>query len=112
VHGLFADGSCWSNVIARLQQKGINCTSVQNPLTSLHDASQAARPAIAAQPGPTVLVGLVLRNGLVGCGAGPFTALVYVAARALDAGEDYTSLAKNYPTPPATAGIVFDDWAS
>jgi pimeloyl-ACP methyl ester carboxylesterase len=39
------------------------------------------------------------------------TALVYVAARAPDAGEDYTALAKNYPTPPATAGIVFnDDW--
>jgi len=36
VHGLFADGSCWSKVISRLQQKGINCTSVQNPLTSLH----------------------------------------------------------------------------
>jgi hypothetical protein len=36
------------------------------------------------------------------------TALVYVAARAPDAGEDYTALAKNYPTPPATAGIVFD----
>jgi hypothetical protein len=31
VHGLFADGSCWSKVIARLQQKGINCTSAQNP---------------------------------------------------------------------------------
>jgi hypothetical protein len=39
------------------------------------------------------------------------TALVYVAARAPDAGEDYTALAKNYPTPPATAGIVFnEDW--
>jgi pimeloyl-ACP methyl ester carboxylesterase len=39
------------------------------------------------------------------------TALVYVAARAPDAGEDYTALAKNYPTPPATAGLVFkDDW--
>ena len=24
VHGLFADGSCWSKVIARLQQQGIN----------------------------------------------------------------------------------------
>jgi hypothetical protein len=25
--------------------------------------------------------------------------------------KDYTALAKNYPTPPATAGIVFnDDW--
>ena|SRR5690349_12588118 len=57
VHGLFADGSCWSKVIAHLQQKGINCTSVQNPLTSLHEASEAARRAIAAQPGPTVLVG-------------------------------------------------------
>ena len=29
VHGLFADGSCWSEVIARLQAKGINATSVQ-----------------------------------------------------------------------------------
>src|SRR5207248_640325 len=57
VHGLFADGSCWSKVIARLQQKRVNCTSVQNPLTSLHEASEAARRAIAAQPGPTVLVG-------------------------------------------------------
>jgi pimeloyl-ACP methyl ester carboxylesterase len=37
------------------------------------------------------------------------TALVYVAARAPDAGEDYTALAKNYPTPPTTAGIVFKD---
>src|SRR5690349_24674948 len=54
VHGLFADGSCWSKVIARLQQKIINCTSVQNPLTSLHESSEAARRAIAAQPGPTV----------------------------------------------------------
>jgi pimeloyl-ACP methyl ester carboxylesterase len=39
------------------------------------------------------------------------TALVYVAARAPDADEDYTALAKTYPTPPATAGVVFnDDW--
>ena len=31
-----------------------------------------------------------------------------MAARAPDAGEDYTALAKTYPTPPATGGIVFD----
>jgi len=36
------------------------------------------------------------------------SALVYVAARAPDAGEDYTALAKTYPTPPASAGVVFD----
>jgi hypothetical protein len=36
------------------------------------------------------------------------SALVYVAARAPDAGEDYTALAKTFPAPPASAGIVFD----
>jgi len=35
VHGLFADGSCWSEVIPRLQVHGLNVTSVQNPLTTL-----------------------------------------------------------------------------
>jgi pimeloyl-ACP methyl ester carboxylesterase len=113
LHGLFADGSCWSKVIARLQQKSINCTSVQNPLTSLHEASETARRAIAAQSGPTVLVGHSFSGMIVSeVGLDPkITALVYVAARAPDAGEDYAALAKNYPTPPATAGIVFnDDW--
>ena len=42
VHGLFADGSCWSEVIARLQPKGLNVTSVQNPLTTLPEAVAAA----------------------------------------------------------------------
>ena len=42
-------------------------------------------------------------------GRGSSPALVYVAARAPDGGEDYTELAKKFPTPPATAGIVFDD---
>src|ERR1700724_3829112 len=113
VHGLFADGSCWSKVIARLQKKGINCTSVQNPLTSLHEASEAARTAIAAQSGPTVLVGHSFSGMIVsGVGVDPkVTALGCVGARAPDAGEDFTALAKNYPTPPATAGIVFNhDW--
>jgi hypothetical protein len=36
------------------------------------------------------------------------SAIVYVAARAPDAGEDYTALAKKFPAPPASAGIVFD----
>jgi pimeloyl-ACP methyl ester carboxylesterase len=36
------------------------------------------------------------------------SALVYVAARAPDAGEDYSALAKQFRTPPAAASIVFD----
>src|SRR6201984_3932222 len=97
VHGLFADGSSWSKVIPRLQEKGINCTSVQNPLTSLQEASEAARRAIALQPGPTVLVGhsfsgMIVTEG----GVDPkITALVYVAAGAADSAGASAAPGKN-----------------
>jgi pimeloyl-ACP methyl ester carboxylesterase len=109
VHGLFADGSCWTEVIIRLQAAGINATSVQNPLTTLEESVAAAQRALALQDGPTVLVGHSF-SGMIVTEAGvdpKVTALVYVAARAPDAGEDYTELAKQYPTPPASAGIVW-----
>jgi pimeloyl-ACP methyl ester carboxylesterase len=65
---------------------------------------------LARQAGPTVLVGHSFAGMIVTeAGADPIvSAVVYVAARAPDAGEDYTALAKRYPTPPASAGIVFD----
>ena len=44
VHGLFADGSCWTEVIARLQAAGLNVTSVQNPLTTLPEAHGLTDP--------------------------------------------------------------------
>lgn len=109
-HGLFADGSCWSEVIARLQAAGLNATAVQNPLTTLPEAAAAVKRVLDRQDGPTVLVGhsfagmLVTETGV----HENVSALVYVAARAPDAGEDYAALAKTYPTPPAAAGIVFD----
>src|SRR5262245_43612499 len=89
VHGLFADGSCWSKVIVRLQQKGVNCTSVQNPLNSLHEASEAARRAIAVQPGPTALVGHSF-SGMIVSDVGvdsKVSDLVYIDARAPDTRE-------------------------
>jgi pimeloyl-ACP methyl ester carboxylesterase len=110
VHGLFADGSCWTEVIARLQAAGLNATAVQNPLTTLPDAVASAERVLARQDGPTVLVGHSF-SGMIVTEAGMHpnvSSLVYVAARAPDAGEDYTALAKTYPTPPASAGIVFD----
>jgi pimeloyl-ACP methyl ester carboxylesterase len=110
VHGLFADGSCWSEVIARLQAAGLNATSVQNPLTTLPEAVASAQRVLARQDGPTVLVGHSF-SGMIVTEAGMHpnvSALVYVAARAPDAGEDYAALAKTLPTPPASAGIVFD----
>ncbi|WP_310352906.1 alpha/beta hydrolase [Methylobacterium sp. BE186] len=110
VHGLFADGSCWSEVIPKLQAAGLNVTSVQNPLTTFEEAVASAQRVLARQEGPTVLVGHSF-SGMIVTEAGvdpKVSALVYVAARAPEAGEDYTALAKTYPTPPASAGIVFD----
>src|ERR1700733_13927238 len=104
VHGLFADGSCWSEVIPRLQAVGLNVTSVQNPLTTLPDAVAATQRVLARQDGPTVLVGHSF-SGMIVTEAGvdpKISSLVYVAARAPDAGEDYAALAKKFPTPPAS----------
>ena len=56
IHGLFADGSCWSEVIARLQAKGLRATAVQNPLTSLQASVAATQDVLSWQQGPTVLV--------------------------------------------------------
>src|ERR1700683_5335811 len=110
VHGLFADGSSWSEVIARLQAAGLNATAVQNPLTTLPEAVASAEQVLARRDGPAVLVGHSF-SGIIVTEAGMHpnvSAVVYVAARAPDAGEDYAALAKTFPTPPASAGIVFD----
>jgi pimeloyl-ACP methyl ester carboxylesterase len=55
VHGAWADGSSWGEVIPRLQAAGLHVTAVQNPLTSLADSVAATRRALALQDGPTVL---------------------------------------------------------
>src|SRR5256714_15147704 len=87
MHGLFADGSCWSEVIARLQASGLNATATQNPLTTLPESVASVRRVLARQDGPTVLVGHSF-SGMIVTEAGVHPnvpSLVYVAARAPDA---------------------------
>lgn len=108
VHGAYADGSGWNDVIARLQKAGMHVTSVQNPLTSLADDADATRRILALQDGPTVLVGHSWAGTVITeTGTDPKVgALVYVAARAPDVGEDYGALAATFPAAPAAAGLV------
>src|SRR3954451_10147963 len=107
VHGAWADGSSWSEVIARLQAAGLHVTAVQNPLTSLEDSVAATRRALALQDGPTVLVAHSWSGTVISeTGTDPkVTALVYVAARAPDAAEDFIALSGKFPTMPARAGV-------
>jgi pimeloyl-ACP methyl ester carboxylesterase len=98
VHGAYADGSGWNEVIARLQKAGMHVTSVQNPLTSLADDAEATRRVLALQDGPTILVGHSWAGTVISeTGDDPkVAALVYVAARAPDVGEDYGALAAKF----------------
>jgi pimeloyl-ACP methyl ester carboxylesterase len=108
VHGLYADASCWLDVIPHLQKVGLNVSAVQNPLQSLEEDTAAIRRILALQNGPTVLVGHSFAGTLISeTGNDPnVSALVYVAARAPDAGEDFAALAAQYPKPPASSGVV------
>jgi pimeloyl-ACP methyl ester carboxylesterase len=111
VHGAWADGSSWGAVIPRLQAAGLNVTAVQNPLTSLADSVAATRRALALQDGPTVLAahswgGTVISE--TGTEA-KVTALVYVAARAPDADEDFVALSAKFPTMPVRTGVQNHD---
>jgi pimeloyl-ACP methyl ester carboxylesterase len=111
VHGAWADGSSWAEVIPLLQAAGLKVTSVQNPLTTLADSVAATRRALALQDGPTVLVAHSWSGTVISeVGTDPkVTALVYVAARAPDAGEDFVALSGKFPAGPVRAGVQAHD---
>jgi pimeloyl-ACP methyl ester carboxylesterase len=111
VHGAYADGSSWAEVIERLQAAGLTATAVQNPLRSVADDAAATRLILAQQAEPTILVAHSYGGTVISeAGDDPHVVgLIYVAARAPDAGEDYAALAKTFPTPPASAGLAFKD---
>ncbi|HEY4440514.1 MAG TPA: alpha/beta hydrolase [Candidatus Elarobacter sp.] len=108
IHGLYADGSSWLDVMSRLTAAGLRATAVQNTLRTFDDDVALTRLILDRQDGPTVLVahsfgGMILTEA----GVHPkVSSLVYVAARAPDANENYTQLAARYPAPPASAGLV------
>jgi pimeloyl-ACP methyl ester carboxylesterase len=111
VHGAWADGSSWANVIPILQAAGLKVTAVQNPLTSLADSVAATRRALALQDGPTVLVAHSWGGTVISeVGTDPkVTSLVYIAARAPDANEDFVALSAKFPVGAVRGGIEEKD---
>src|SRR5271168_2994066 len=107
-HGLYADGPSWLDVLGHPQNAGLNPTAVQNPLTSLEEDSAATRRILAPHDGPTFLGDHSFAGTIISETGDELidSALVYVAARAADAGEDFGALAANFPRPPAGAGVA------
>src|SRR5437867_7739547 len=104
VHGAWADGSCWTRVIERLQEAGFSVRAPQFPLTSLADDVARLRQVLALQEGPTILVGHSYGGQIItalGTDAPNVVGLVYIAAFGLDEGESLGALLSQGPTPPA-----------
>jgi pimeloyl-ACP methyl ester carboxylesterase len=120
IHGGFVDGSGWRGVYDLLKKDGYNVSIVQNPTTSLPDDVAVTKRMLAAQNGPSILVGHSY-GGVVITEAGndaKVAGLVYIAAFAPDQGESVSSLIKNpppgAPVPPILApqdGYLFLDRA-
>ena len=103
VHGAWADGSCWSAVIERLQADGYNVTAPQFPESSLADDVARLREVLERQDGHTIVVGHSYGGQIVtALGVDPpnVVGLVYIAAFGLDEGESIGGLlAQGQPTP-------------
>ena len=111
VHGAWADGSCWTGVIERLQEAGYSVRAPQFPLTSLADDVARLRQVLAFQDGPTVVVGHSYGGQIMtalGTDAPKVVGLVYVAAFGLDEGESLGALLAQGPVAPALAHIFTD----
>jgi pimeloyl-ACP methyl ester carboxylesterase len=88
VHGAWADGSCWSNIILPLQHQGLKVTTAPIPLTSLTDDAAALRRVIERTTGPVTLVGHAYAGAVIAAVHDDrVKSLVYVAALAPDEGE-------------------------
>ena len=88
VHAAWADGSCWSNVILPLQQRGLGVICAPIPMTTLSDDAAALTRAIERTSGPLVLVGHAYSGAVIAAVREErVRSLVYVAALAPDEGE-------------------------
>jgi pimeloyl-ACP methyl ester carboxylesterase len=99
VHGAFADGSGWAAVAKTLEKDGYTVSVAQPPETSYADDQKYTKAAIDAMGGPVVLVGHSYGGSIITeAGNDPnVSALVYIAAFALDDGESCASIEQALP---------------
>ncbi len=104
VHGAWADGSCWREVILPLQQEGLTVTCAPIPLTSLTEDIAALERVIGRTVGPVLLAGHAYAGAVIaGAKDDRVKSLVYVAALAPDEGETVADVfyrAKPHPEAP------------
>ena len=88
VHGAWADGSSWKDVILGLEREGLRVIAAPMPLTSLADDTVALNRAIARSQGPVILAAHAYAGAVIATADDKgVKALVYIAGLAPDEGE-------------------------
>jgi pimeloyl-ACP methyl ester carboxylesterase len=101
VHGAWADGYCWSNVILPLKSKGFAVMCAPIPLTSFEDDASALQRVIERTSGPVILVGHAYAGSVIAAVHDDrVKSLVYIAALAPDEGETVADVFYRVPPHP------------
>lgn len=111
VHGAFADGSAWAEVVSQLARDGYTATAVQNSLFSFEQDVATTKRVIEAQRGPVIVVGHSYGGAVITAAAAGnpnVKALVYVTAFAPDTGEKISELYGKLGKPSLPAVFVKD----
>jgi pimeloyl-ACP methyl ester carboxylesterase len=111
IHGAWAEGSCWSGVIERLQADGYHVIAPPFPLTALADDVARLRQVLDLQDGPAIVAGHSYGGQIMtalGADAPNVAGLVYIAAFGLDQGESLGGLLSQGPVTPALAHLFTD----
>jgi pimeloyl-ACP methyl ester carboxylesterase len=103
VHGAWADGYCWSNIVLPLERRGLNVMCAPIPLTSFPNDVAALSRALERTTGPMVLVGHAYSGAVIAAvREDRVKSLVYIAALAPDEGETVSKVFyRDAPHPEA-----------
>jgi pimeloyl-ACP methyl ester carboxylesterase len=103
VHAAWADGSCWSNIILPLEQRGLKVICAPIPLTSLSNDAAALSWTLERTSGPVILVGHAYSGAVIAAAKEEqVKSLVYIAALAPDEGETVAKVFyRDTPSPEA-----------
>ncbi len=111
VHGIWADGSCFSKLIPTLQAEGHEVIAAQYGLDTLQGDVDSVKRTLTRVSSPAILVGHSYGGTLIThAGTDPRVAgLVYVAALAPDADETSQSLQAKFPVTEVFSHVEVAD---
>lgn len=110
VHGAWADGSSWQEIIRPLESQGLNVIAAPIPLTSLSDDAAALKRTLARVKGPVVLAAHAYAGAVIATANDErVKALVYIAALAPDEGETVAQVFYKDETHPNAPQLAPDE---